>query len=200
MQHPRAKKKLANKKFRTFVLICFLLLVVVSYFYFFNTGTIKKESETPSVRSSALKGEDIKKVKLFFSSRDGEHLIPVTREIIAESNDVQERARRAMMELIDGPGESGVATLPDSTKIRGFYIDDKGLAYIDFSREIRENHPKGVWTEALTVYSIANTLIFNFPEIKSVRILIEGEEVEDLAGHIDVGKPLTEYISIVKFD
>ena len=115
MKHPRAKKKPASRKFRVFVLICFLLLVVASY-YFFNTGTVKKKSETLPVKSSALKEAGIKKVKLFFSSRDGEHLIPVTREIIAESRDVQERAKSAVMELIDGPGESGVATLPDSTK------------------------------------------------------------------------------------
>jgi hypothetical protein len=34
------------------------------------------------------------------------------------------------------------------------------------------------------------TLVANVPEIKRVQILIEGREVETLAGHMDIRRPL----------
>jgi hypothetical protein len=37
--------------------------------------------------------------------------------------------------------------------------------------------------EQATVYSIVNSLTYNLPEIRQVKILIGGAEVETLAGH-----------------
>ena len=40
--------------------------------------------------------------------------------------------------------------------------------------------------ELLTIYSIVNSLILNVPNIKAVKILINGNEAKTLAGHIDL--------------
>jgi hypothetical protein len=42
----------------------------------------------------------------------------------------------------------------------------------------------------LTLRSIMQTLVANVPEVKRVQILIEGREVETLAGHVDIRRPL----------
>jgi hypothetical protein len=42
----------------------------------------------------------------------------------------------------------------------------------------------------LTLRSIMQTLVTNVPEIKRVQILIGGREVETLAGHLDIRRPL----------
>jgi hypothetical protein len=42
----------------------------------------------------------------------------------------------------------------------------------------------------LTVYSIVNTAVANLDGIERVQILVEGKEVETLAGHLDLSKPL----------
>ncbi len=45
-------------------------------------------------------------------------------------------------------------------------------------------HPGGSISELFTVYGLANTLAVNFPHVRQVRILIEGEAVESLKGHV----------------
>lgn len=44
--------------------------------------------------------------------------------------------------------------------------------------------------EERSSYSIVNTLAFNFPEIKQVQILVEGEETPTLAGRLDLRRLL----------
>jgi len=43
----------------------------------------------------------------------------------------------------------------------------------------------------LTIYTIVNALTVNVPTIRAVQILIEGREVDTLAGHVDLRRPLT---------
>ena len=58
-----------------------------------------------------------------------------------------------------------------------------GMAYVDFSSTISANHPGGMVNEQATVYSIVNSLTYNLPEIRQVKILVGGAEKETLAGH-----------------
>ena len=41
-----------------------------------------------------------------------------------------------------------------------------------------------------TVYSLVNTLTDNLPAISAVQILVDGREVDTLAGHVDLRRPL----------
>jgi hypothetical protein len=81
-------------------------------------------------------------------------------------------------------------TVSAEVKIREVFIDDQGTAYVDFSEALSQTHPGGPWAEMLTLRSIMQTLVANVPEIKRMQILIEGREVETLAGHIDIRRPL----------
>ena len=49
----------------------------------------------------------------------------------------------------------------------------------------------------MTVYSIVNTLA-ELPEIEMVRFLIEGEEIETLAGHLDLSEPVYPDEGLIK--
>ena len=40
------------------------------------------------------------------------------------------------------------------------------------------------------VYSIVNTLTDNLPAIVAVQLLVDGHQVDTLAGHVDVRRPL----------
>jgi hypothetical protein len=42
-----------------------------------------------------------------------------------------------------------------------------------------------------TIYSLTNTLIVNLPDIKKVKILIDGKEQESIRGHISIRNPFT---------
>jgi spore germination protein GerM len=101
-----------------------------------------------------------------------------------------DRVKASLQELIAGPNASALRTLPAQVEIREVFIDDQGTAYVDFSEALSQTHPGGPWAEMLTLRSIMQTLVANVPEIKRVQILIEGREVETLAGHVDIRRPL----------
>ena len=57
---------------------------------------------------------------------------------------------------------------------------------------INTEHSGGSLEELFTIYTIVNTLTVNLPSISGVQILIEGQEVDTLAGHIDLRRPLAQ--------
>jgi hypothetical protein len=61
---------------------------------------------------------------------------------------------------------------------------------VDLSAEVARNHPGGSIDEILTVYTIVNALTDNLPAITAVQILVDGREVDTLAGHVDLRRPL----------
>jgi hypothetical protein len=40
------------------------------------------------------------------------------------------------------------------------------------------------------VYALVNALTVNLPEVEAVQILVDGKEVDTLAGHLDLREPL----------
>jgi hypothetical protein len=51
-------------------------------------------------------------------------------------------------------------------------------------------HPGGALDELLTVYSVVNAVTTNLPAVRAVQILVDGHEVDTLAGHVDLRRPL----------
>ena len=90
-----------------------------------------------------------------------------------------------MNALLSGPTLGGEPLFPPRTKLLGIE-ESEGLATVDFSRELLTAHPGGSLSELKTVYGLVNTLAENFPYIRGVRILVEGESVETLKGHVDL--------------
>ena len=144
----------------------------------------------PLAPSTSLPSLEPKRsLRLFYVSPDEEFLQEEIREIKV-GRMVDEEAKLALAELIKGPHSDLLSPLPPGTRVRQLYIDGQGIAYVDFSPELRDNHPGGSKAELLSVYSIVDTLAYNFEQIKRVKILINGSEVETLTGHLDLRKPL----------
>jgi len=72
------------------------------------------------------------------------------------------------------------------SEIRDVYLVDPGLAVIDLNAAFADNHRSGVLVEELTVVSLIQTLSANIPGITRVKILVEGNERDTLAGHADL--------------
>ncbi len=132
----------------------------------------------------------LRSVMLYFASPRGDRLEPETREIPI-GNSVGEEMRQVMTELAEGSSGSLAPTLPPGTRVRSVFVDTQGTAYVDFERALQENHPGGAGGELLTVYSIVDTLAANFDHITRVQILVGGERVTTLAGHVDIRQPLS---------
>jgi spore germination protein GerM len=72
------------------------------------------------------------------------------------------------------------------SEIRDVYLVDPGLAVIDVNAAFADGHRSGVLVEELTVASLVQTLSTNIPGIARVKILVEGNERDTLAGHADL--------------
>lgn len=133
-----------------------------------------------------------KEVLLYFSTKDAMYLKGEPRIIDSDNIFVN-----TIKELIAGPNSSSLSpTIPQGVELISITINN-GVARLNFNRSLIENHWGGSSGESLTVYSIVNTMT-QFPEIKSVQFLIEGEEVETLAGHIYLKEPIQRNDNIIE--
>jgi spore germination protein GerM len=178
----------------------FVLLVVLVIIFFSRSGE-ERIRESPAISPSeeeAPVGEEAetKTIVLFFPAEEDSLLHREEREIIASSSVVKE-AKRAIEELLKGSRSGYPSPFPPETRLREIYLTKEGLAYVDFSRDLQENHLHGSSAEMATIFSIVNTLTYNFKPIKKIFILIEGGEKETLGGHISLAQPFLPKFDLV---
>ena len=99
----------------------------------------------------------------------------------------QERAAEILRALLTlYLDKSSPHPLGAGSEIRDVYLVDPGLAVIDLNAAFADNHRSGVLVEELTIVSLIQTLSANTPGITRVKILVEGNERDTLAGHADL--------------
>jgi len=193
----KSKKKRNNLKI-IFILLILVVIAIFGYTIFnkFIVPAWERYKEKPIITKEVPYKEEKKEVEpvpieemvevnLYFSDSQAMYLVPEKRKI----SQIPSLARQAVIELIKGPENSDLyPTIPEGTQVNEVYIADD-IAYIDLSEEIFKNHPGGSSGELMTVYSIVNTLT-EIPSIKGVQILVEGNEMKSLVGHIDISMPL----------
>ncbi|MEK6531130.1 MAG: GerMN domain-containing protein [Deltaproteobacteria bacterium] len=131
-------------------------------------------------------------ILVFFGDEEGMDLKAEKRSI--KKSSIEGEIKEAVNSLISGPANKTLTpTMPQGATLKGVSVKDSTL-YADFSMELQEAHQGGSTGEMLTVYSIVETIAFNFPSIKGVQILIEGKTAETLAGHIDISVPIAPRI------
>jgi spore germination protein GerM len=131
---------------------------------------------------------------LFFASPDGQKLQPVRREVpLADALGVQ-----ILIAQLAPPPPPYVSVIPKGTTLRAFYTTDRGDAFVDVSAQVSSAHTGGSTAELLTVYAIVNAVAVNLPSVRRVQILVDGKEVDTLAGHVDLRRPLARDASLVK--
>lgn len=127
---------------------------------------------------------------LYYLSESGTHLVETSRSVLyGDSSAVQ--VRRLVDAQIAAPPEGLDNPIPAGTTVRATFVTSNQEAFVDlggtFATGIR-----GSLDEALAVYAIVNTLTVNLPDITAVQILVDGQEVDSLAGHLDLRAPLTK--------
>ncbi|HEX5070687.1 MAG TPA: GerMN domain-containing protein [Vicinamibacterales bacterium] len=125
---------------------------------------------------------------LFYVSEDGAELVPSTRDVPYGAT-ASEQARQIVMAQLKAPAQGFVSPIPEGTSVRGVFMGGHGELYVDLSPEVL-HHPGGSLDEALTVYAIVNAVTTSLPDVTAVQILIDGKEVDSLAGHIDLREPI----------
>jgi len=183
---------------RTWILVALGIAVVVAAIYFpvlrrrvKTTAKIPQPTEeqarrelTQAVAQSPL--DPVVKAKIFWiSSEDESALAPVNVQL-ALSRDPVLRAKQVINTLLAGPVDSDLRTLPADAALLAFYLLPDGTTVADFSEALATSTPSGIQSEQLAVNSIARTLEANVPQVKRLKLLIHGQEVDTLAGHVDL--------------
>lgn len=201
MTEPITKKKMC-----VLVLVAFLFMLLAGCSAVDTLSSLKARfsgSEEPVVvipeEGEYIETEvpvgETKKIVLYFSDAEGKSLVAEERTIPK----VEGIARQTMIELTKGPHpESGlISTLPEGTVLKDINIKPDGLAIVDFSQELVSNFAGDSDTETLTVYSIVNTLT-QFDTVKEVQILVDGKQVETIAGHVRVSAAMTRDEGLIR--
>jgi hypothetical protein len=131
-------------------------------------------------------GDPRVKTKLFWASNaEDSTLTPVVVELPL-SNDPVLRSKQVLNVLLAGPVDAELRTLPPDAVLLAFYLLPDGTGIADFSEALATSIPSGIASEQLAVDSITRTLEANVPKVQRLKILIHGQEVETLAGHLDL--------------
>jgi hypothetical protein len=141
-------------------------------------------------------GGPTEQVTLYVAHDDSGALRPQSAQIPL-SGGRQERAEQLLKTLLQlYLGQSSPHPIAEGSEVRAVYLVDPGLAVIDLNTAFAEKHRSGILVEELTVASLVQTLSANIPGINRVKILVEGEERESLAGHAD----LTRFYDVAAVD
>ncbi len=133
------------------------------------------------------KKEQSMNVKVYYPDDSGMRLVEVEREIIVDES--TDKYTAALETLMDDPDEENLTKIfPKNAEIRGVTVKD-GLATVDFDGNISKGFVGGSTGEEFLIGSIVDTLT-NFPEVKRVKFLVDGKEIETLSGHMDLSTPL----------
>jgi hypothetical protein len=145
---------------------------------------------------------------LYYIAEDGMSLVGVQREV-PFGEPVAEQARWIVETQLGPAPQPFAASVPAGTTLRGVYVTERDCdaaadsgcqrdAFVDLSAEARTKHTGGALDELFTIYAIVDAITVNLPVISRVQILVEGKEVDTLAGHVDLRHPLEKNLKWVK--
>jgi spore germination protein GerM len=171
----------------------FGVLLGVALLVLFFLGPRWLTPPSPADEADPVPVADTRKIRarLFYVNEEGTGLSSVEQEVIYGEGPVEQAKRIIEAQLVPPSGELASA-IPPGTKLRTLFLTMSGDAYVDLSRELQANHPGGTTNEILTVYALVSALTSNLPAITGVQILIDGKEVDTLAGHLDLRRPIEQ--------
>jgi hypothetical protein len=185
-------------RWRIWAISALVIAVVAAAIYFpilrkrlKRAARLQQQSEEQARREltqslAANPGDPRVKTTLFWrSDTDDSTLVPVTVELPLSKDPVL-RSKQVLNTLLAGPVDTELRTLPPDAVLLAFYLLPDGTAIADFSEALATSIPSGIVSEQLAANSIARTLEANVPQVQRLKILVHGQEMETLAGHLDL--------------
>lgn len=128
---------------------------------------------------------DVMVTSKIFWAAGPDSVAPVEIQLPLSADPVQ-RSKQVLRALIANPPTPEQRTLPADTQLLAFYILSDGTAIADFSDALSSGTPSGILSEKNAADSILQTLANNVSGLRRLKILIHGQEVDTLAGHLDI--------------
>ncbi|HOM02997.1 MAG TPA: GerMN domain-containing protein [Acetivibrio sp.] len=137
-----------------------------------NTNPAALPESTDSIVQNPIEKRII---TLYYSNSNADKVVAEKREVeISKDTQIE---RLVFEELQKGPkGEGLFATIPKGTRLLSVSTKN-GICTLNLSKEFVDNHSGGTAGEAMTLYSIINTMT-ELPGIDKVQFLIEGQKQE----------------------
>lgn len=111
---------------------------------------------------------------LFFVSPERDGLVEEVR-LLPRAGTFEADARTVIEALLAGPDCNAITPWPPETTIQEIFISGSGIIYVNFGGALRWLLPEGDFMEWSVMASLTRALCANFPEIRGVRVLVDGE-------------------------
>lgn len=198
-KHGRRTRGDTRRAYRIAGSVLLALTVGAAMLAFVLVERWESATRTPSALDGANTGSDGISpftATMYYVAADGRGL--VRREIeVPYGPDTLSRARIIVERQLEVAPRQLLSPFPRGTRLRSIYLADDGILFVDLSGEVTTEHSGGSLDELLTVYALVNALTTNVAEVSAVQILVDGREVDTLAGHIDLRQPLTPNLTWV---
>lgn len=129
--------------------------------------------------------------------KNGAEILVPEKVKFAVGTEDNNRAENALKALVNTEPTSKTTQnlFPAGTKVLGVKVKD-GIAYADFNKAFAKKG-EGSYNELMMVNAIVATLT-EVPGVKKVQILVEGNKITTLNGHLDLEDPLTRNQTLLK--
>ena len=173
------------------ICICFLSIIVMTGFTGCGNLTGKsdgKDGKGTEVTKTEPAKESFKShtIRVYVPSENADGL--VGKEVTFQAREGKEGVV-ALEVMRKAQKAAQMSLIPEGVKIQSVTIQDH-LATVNFEPSIREKMVGGSTTERLLIESVVNTLT-ELPNVKSIKILVDGKEQSTLNGHYNISSPLT---------
>lgn len=168
-----------------------LLLTTVISMFIAGCADVQGTETKPATKPDTV----MQKLVIYRAPLNGEeYLLKENWEIKDNGKTPVENALRIL--VTEQPKDTKAVNLfPEGTQVKSVKIED-GTAYVDFNKKLQKRG-QGSYGELMITSSVANTLT-EFPEIKRVQFLVEGEKIATISGHMDLLDPIERNSTLIK--
>ena len=194
VRRPRPPKKKKQKRpTGRFLWLLVIVAVIAGGWWFLKPGVEEGGDEFADLGTGGLVDASVagdRAVVLVFPEWDASGYVTEERQIPSRDRPGEDLLGLLSV-LCEGPRISGaISALPTGTRALAAFVDPEDQsAVLDFSQELVTGHPGGSAAEVATLTSILRTVALNFPGTRRCVILVEGAQVETLAGNLDMVRP-----------
>lgn len=151
-----------------------------------DRGRETRESATPNIANKVA----MRPVRLYFETP--RMLLGAEARSVALPENAAAAVPLVLRELLKGPGTAeSMRLFPQDTVLRGAYLLPGGTVVVDLGgATLSAGWSTGTHQELMAAHSVVHTLAGNFPDVKTVRLVVNGSPAETLAGHLSLGRSL----------
>lgn len=150
----------------------------------------------PPVDMDAMKKKEKQVATIYFSDQQ-ERFLKAEKRYIFKETDVALQVKEIVQALLDGSKTGLVNTFPKGVAVKDVKIEDHEIAVVNFTRSLTKLYAGSSASETATIYSLTNSISRNVPDIKKVRIVVEGNELPSIKGHISTRKAFSPDLELI---